>query len=412
MHSIDTPRRSSAPLALGLQLQQRRRERARAARQRGRRRVGRVLPRPRGAEHREPRQARQHEHGRHAQPCHHPQPEQLPELAGPGSAAPTARRCRRAQRRSGPSRSRSPPHRGGRGGRPRARARPPARAGRAGAAARLLAAARRERDRTPRRAPTPCSRHRAGALVAHEREHHARGGHPGANGKRQRRRSAHRSRPRAGQHAEQQQVGAQVPRRSQHLPLVGRRRPAVEPPCEHGRDGPAREPPGQADAGQAGGRDPPGPALRAQVGRVPLDRVPRRRRGRDRQPQGAADDALLPRGRRGGPAPLPAARGDRRRDRDRRRRRAGLLGAAAAHPPGRQPRRAARRRDARELRRLRPARARRRGPHARAVRGAPRRCSSGRWPARSRRSTSRRSRATRRSRRSGSSATRAPGWTA
>ena len=50
------------------------------------------------------------------------------------------------------------------------------------------------------------------------------------------------------------------------------------------------------------------PVLRAQVGRLPRDRVPRRRRGRDRQPQGAADDAVLPRGRGGGEAQLPAAR--------------------------------------------------------------------------------------------------------
>ena len=75
------------------------------------------------------------------------------------------------------------------------------------------------------------------------------------------------------------------------------------------------------------------------MGRLPLDRVPRRRRGRDRQPQGAADDPLLPGGRAGGQEQLPAARGDRRRDRRRRRRRPGLLGAAAAHPPGREPRR-------------------------------------------------------------------------
>ena len=64
----------------------------------------------------------------------------------------------------------------------------------------------------------------------------------------------------------------------------------------------SRDAAGRADAGQAGAGDPARPVLRAQVGRVPRDRVPRRRRGGDRQPQGAADDALLPRGRRGGPA--------------------------------------------------------------------------------------------------------------
>ena len=41
-------------------------------------------------------------------------------------------------------------------------------------------------------------------------------------------------------------------------------------------------------------------SLRAQVGRLPLDHLPRRRRGRDRQPQREADDPLLPRGGRGG----------------------------------------------------------------------------------------------------------------
>ena len=40
--------------------------------------------------------------------------------------------------------------------------------------------------------------------------------------------------------------------------------------------------------------------LRAEVGRLPLDRLPLRRPRRDRQPQREADDPLLPRGRRGG----------------------------------------------------------------------------------------------------------------
>ena len=66
--------------------------------------------------------------------------------------------------------------------------------------------------------------------------------------------------------------------------------------------------------------DPGGPALRAQVGRLPVDHLPRRRRGRDRQPQRAADDPLLPRGGRGGAGELPAAGGDRRRDHRRRHR--------------------------------------------------------------------------------------------
>ena len=64
-------------------------------------------------------------------------------------------------------------------------------------------------------------------------------------------------------------------------------------------------------------RDPRRAALRAEVGRLPLDHLPRRRRGGDRQPQRAADDPLLPRGRRGGAGQLPRACGDRRRDRRR-----------------------------------------------------------------------------------------------
>ena len=39
--------------------------------------------------------------------------------------------------------------------------------------------------------------------------------------------------------------------------------------------------------------------VRTEVGRLPVHLLPRRRRGRARQPQRAADDALLPRARRG-----------------------------------------------------------------------------------------------------------------
>ena len=78
-------------------------------------------------------------------------------------------------------------------------------------------------------------------------------------------------------------------------------------------------------------------ALRAQVGRLPLHRLPRRRRGGAGQPQRAAADPVLPRaGRRGEGEAARALRG-RRRDRHRPRRPAGLRGAAAAHPPGRSP---------------------------------------------------------------------------
>ena len=64
---------------------------------------------------------------------------------------------------------------------------------------------------------------------------------------------------------------------------------------------------GVADAGQADARAARAaaswrPALRAEVGRLPLHRVPRRRRRRDRQPQREAAHPLLPRARR------PAAR--------------------------------------------------------------------------------------------------------
>ncbi len=58
--------------------------------------------------------------------------------------------------------------------------------------------------------------------------------------------------------------------------------------------------------------------LRAEVGRLPLDRLPGRRRGGDRQPQRAADDPLLPRARRGGAGELAGALRHRRRDRGRR----------------------------------------------------------------------------------------------
>ena len=56
-------------------------------------------------------------------------------------------------------------------------------------------------------------------------------------------------------------------------------------------------------------RRPGRAALRAEVGRLPLHRVPRRRRGRARLPQRAAADPLLPRDRRGraGSAARPSA---------------------------------------------------------------------------------------------------------
>ena len=64
----------------------------------------------------------------------------------------------------------------------------------------------------------------------------------------------------------------------------------------------ARHAAGVADAVQIGGVDPARRLLRAEVGRLPVDLLPRRRRGRAGQPQRAADDPLLPRTGRGGHA--------------------------------------------------------------------------------------------------------------
>jgi hypothetical protein len=112
------------------------------------------------------------------------------------------------------------------------------------------------------------------------------------------------------------------------------------------------------DAGQAGGLDPGRRLhLRAQVGRVPVDCVPRLRRGGDRQQERAADDPLLPRA--GDRLSLPVAAPVRHRRRDRAaelgQRAAGLRGAAAAAAPGREPGAAAGGADAGPLRRVRPA---------------------------------------------------------
>ena len=112
--------------------------------------------------------------------------------------------------------------------------------------------------------------------------------------------------------------------------------------------------------------------VRAQVRRLPGDRVRRRRRVHDPVARRQAAAALLPR------AAVPAgALRARRRDRDRRpttatrtstRFRTASIPAAVAD-------RDARRADAGALRRVRPARARRRDAARAAVRGAPRRCS-------------------------------------
>ena len=132
-------------------------------------------------------------------------------------------------------------------------------------------------------------------------------------------------------------------------------------------------PPVAADARQGGqghrGPRGAGRQLRAEVGRLPLDRLPLRRPRRDRQPQREADDPLLPRGRRGGPGQPPRAVRRRRRDHRRAAGRgpARLRPAEPAHPPRRQPGEEAVGRDAGALRGLRPAGPRRRGPHRAAV---------------------------------------------
>ena len=84
----------------------------------------------------------------------------------------------------------------------------------------------------------------------------------------------------------------------------------------------SRGAPGRTDAGQAGpgAARRGGPLLRAQVGRLPVHRLPRRRRRRPGQPQREAAHPVLPRaGRVAAGQPARAVRG-RRRDRDRRAR--------------------------------------------------------------------------------------------
>ena len=109
------------------------------------------------------------------------------------------------------------------------------------------------------------------------------------------------------------------------------------------------------------------------MGRLQVDLLPRRRRGRAGQPQRTPDDPLLPRA--GERCHRRAARAlrHRRRDRHRRRRRIGLRGAAAAAAPCRVAGADARRADARIVHRVRSARARRRRLHGPPVQRAPRR---------------------------------------
>ena len=107
---------------------------------------------------------------------------------------------------------------------------------------------------------------------------------------------------------------------------------------------------------------PPG-RLRTEMGRLPVDLLPRRRRGGAGQPQRAAADPLLPRTGGGGQRPNCRAVRHRRRDRRRRRPRPGLRGVAAAYPSGRLAGPHAGRADSGGVHRVRPARARRRRLH-------------------------------------------------
>ena len=96
------------------------------------------------------------------------------------------------------------------------------------------------------------------------------------------------------------------------------RRPSTNPgnviatETDNGADEAARDAAGVADAGQIGCVDSRRRLLRAEVGRVPVHLLPRRRRGRARQPQRAADDPLLPRAGRGGHGRTAGAVRDRR----------------------------------------------------------------------------------------------------
>src|SRR6266702_4959501 len=150
--------------------------------------------------------------------------------------------------------------------------------------------------------------------------------------------------------------------------------------CAEWRGETAGHAPGRADAGQVGVDHSLVRVLRAEMGRLPVDRVPRRRRGRDRQPQRTADDPLLPRTGRRVPCGTAAAVRGRRGDRDRNRCGVGLPGAAATHPPGRVPGDAAVDPDAGVVHRLRPARPRRRGPDRPALRAAAGRAGAGPAP--------------------------------
>ena len=158
----------------------------------------------------------------------------------------------------------------------------------------------RGRDQLPPRAPRPArGPARAGAVAR------VRGGH---RHRRPRAGPARVAAPRlragrAGRRA--RRPGDEHPARGRLPGLDGQPRGAEGPPpgptgVRSAGDAPRRAPgladAGQADPGAARGRRP---VLRAEVGRVPLHRLPGRRRGRAGQPQREAAHPVLPRaGRR------------------------------------------------------------------------------------------------------------------
>ena len=174
--------------------------------------------------------------------------------------------------------------------------------------------------------------------------------------------------------------------------------PTLDPvPGKLARDDVADHATARADAGQARDRDPHRRrlAVRAEVGRLPLHRVPRRRRDRAGQPQRAPVHPLLPRAARAAAARRCPQRcvvdGEIVVPADRRPR-ARLRRAAAAHPPGRVAGAPARRRDAGVVRRLRPARRWATSRcSTRPLADAPRVCSPSSWPTQRRPSTCARS---------------------
>lgn len=101
-----------------------------------------------------------------------------------------------------------------------------------------------------------------------------------------------------------------------HMPHIGRLRSLDGPQSIHGPAGDAAR---EADARQVRVPDPAWHELRGQMGRLPGDRAPGRRRGGDRQPHREAAHPLLPRAGHGGPGQPAGALCDRRRDRDRAR---------------------------------------------------------------------------------------------